>query len=84
MQPPIYRVQFVDDQGETAFSDCSSSQSAIAQACRMQKHFIVQGIVNDVTGDIYMTADQIRDEARWRSKRDEQGRHLILSRERFR
>jgi hypothetical protein len=84
MQPPIYRVQFVDHQGETAFSDCCSSPSAIGQACRMQKHVIVQGIVNDLTGDIHMTADQIRDEARRRSPRDEHARHLISSRDRRR
>jgi hypothetical protein len=82
MQAPTYRVQFVDDRGETAFTQCSSSRSAIDQACRMQKHSIVQGIVDDLTGDIYMTAAQIRDEARLRSRRGEHGRHLILSRER--
>ncbi len=50
----------------------------------MQKHVIVQGIVNDLTGDIHMTADQIRDEARRRSPRDEHARHLISSRDRLR
>lgn len=72
MEAPIYRVQFVDDQGETAFTECSSSQSAIDQACRIQRHAIVQGIVDDLTGDIYMTADQVRNEARLRSRRDKQ------------
>jgi len=67
MEAPIYRVQFVDDQGETAFTECSSSRSAIDKACRMQKHAIVQGIVDDVTGDIFMTPDQIRNESRRRS-----------------
>jgi hypothetical protein len=81
MQDPIYRVQFVDNRGETAFTDCSSSQRAIDRACRMQKRAIVQGIVNDLTGDIHMTADQIRDEARLRSERENKHRHLILTRE---
>ncbi len=68
MQARICRVQFVDDQGETAFTDCCSSRSAIDLACRMQKHSIVQGIVDDMTGDIYMTPDQIREESRQRAK----------------
>ena len=82
MQDPIYRVQFIDDHGEIAFTDCSSSQRAIDRACRMQKHAIVQGIVNDVTGDIHMTADQIRDEARLRSERVKKHRDPVLNHER--
>lgn len=77
MEAPIYRVQFVDDHGETAFTACSSSQSAIDQACQIQKQAIVQGIVDDVTGDIYMTADQVRNEARLRLQRKKQARHAI-------
>jgi hypothetical protein len=79
METPIYRVQFIDNHGETAFTECSTSQRAIDQACHIQKHAFVQGIVDDVTGDLYMTADQLRNEALLRSQRGEQRGRAFLN-----
>jgi len=66
MEAPIFRVQFIDKNGETEFTECTTSHNAIDVALRMHTRFLVQGIVNDETGDIYMTADQVRNEARIR------------------
>jgi hypothetical protein len=60
----IYRVQYIDEDGETAFTDCSSIEKTLRRAVRMRTRFLVQGIVDDVTGDLCMTADQVRNEAR--------------------
>jgi hypothetical protein len=37
----------------------------------MRTRCLVQGVVDDVTGDLYMTVDQIRNEAR--SEREKSG-----------
>lgn len=63
MWDATYRVQFVDDRGETAFTGLSDREGAIARACDMRLRFMVQAIVDNFTGDIAITADQIRAEA---------------------
>jgi hypothetical protein len=73
MSPSQYRVQFVDDKGEFAFTQPSDREGAIARACGMRLRFMVQAIVDDVTGDVVMNADQIREEAQ---RRDQSPRHL--------
>jgi hypothetical protein len=52
MCDPTYRVQFVDDRGETAFTIPTDREDAIIRACSMRLRFIVQAIVDDVIGDI--------------------------------
>jgi hypothetical protein len=71
MRDQTYRVQYVDDEGETAFTKPSFIREAIILAIRMRTGFVVEGIVDDVTGDLYMTANQIRNEAR--SEREKSG-----------
>jgi hypothetical protein len=66
-----YRVQFVDPEGEIAFTDPLSRENAIARACGMRLRFIVQGIVDNVTGDLVISANQIREEAHRRSRRED-------------
>ena len=66
MGPSTYRVQFVDDKGEFAFTERSDRERAIAEACDLRLRFMVQAIVDDVTGDVVMNADQIREEAQRR------------------
>jgi hypothetical protein len=70
-------VQFVDDRGETAFTAPSRGEDAIDQACDMRLRFFVQAIVDDLSGDIVMNADEIRDEARLRSRRELPLRRMI-------
>jgi hypothetical protein len=69
MRYQLYRVQYVADDGETAFTEPSAIRKAINLAIRMRTRFVVQGIVDDLTGDVYMTADQIRA----RSEREKSG-----------
>ena len=66
MGPSTYRVQFIDDKGEFAFTEPSDRENAIVQACSLRLRFMVQGIVDDITGDIVMSADEIRAEAQRR------------------
>jgi hypothetical protein len=65
----MYRVQYVADDGETAFTELSSIRKAINLAIQMRRRFLVQGVVHDVTGDLYMTADQIKKRARSERKK---------------
>jgi len=66
MGPSTYRVQFIDDKGEFAFTEPSNRESAITEACDLRLRYMVQAIVDDVTGDIVMSADEIRAEAQRR------------------
>ena len=66
MSPSTYRVQFIDEKGEFAFSEPSDRDGAITEACKLRLRFMVQGIVDDITGDIVMSANQIRAEAQRR------------------
>jgi hypothetical protein len=69
MRDSQYRVQYVDEMGEFAFTHALDREGAIAQACAMRLRFIVQAIVDDRTGDIVMNSDKIREEAHRRSRR---------------
>jgi hypothetical protein len=80
MRDAMYRVQFVDHEGETAFTNASNREGAIKRACGMRPALIVQAIVDDRTGDIVMDADEIWEAARRRSRRDQPVRHVVLSR----
>ena len=66
MGPSTYRVQFIDEKGEFAFTERSDREGAIAEACNLRLRFMVQAIVDDITGDVVMSADQIRAEAQRR------------------
>jgi hypothetical protein len=66
MSPSTYRVQFIDDKGEFAFTEPSDREGAISEACSLRLRFMVQAIVDDITGDVVMNADQIRAEAQRR------------------
>ena len=66
MDPSTYRVQFIDEKGEFAFTERSDREGAITEACNLRLRFMVQAIVDDITGDVVMSADQIRAEAQRR------------------
>ncbi len=66
MRSSTYRVQFVDYKGEFAFTERSDWEGAITRACRLRLRFVVLAIVDDITGDVVMSADQIRAEAQRR------------------
>ncbi|MBV9567094.1 MAG: hypothetical protein JO172_03060 [Hyphomicrobiales bacterium] len=66
MGPSTYRVQFIDDKGEFAFTEPSDRENAIVEACSLRLRFMVQAIVDDVTGDVVMSAEEIRAEAQRR------------------
>lgn len=73
MGPSTYRVQFVDDKGEFAFTSPRDREGALAEACSIRLRFMVQAIVDDITGDVVMNADEIRAEAQ---RREQSSRYL--------
>jgi hypothetical protein len=66
MSPSTYRVQFIDDKGEFAFTEPRDREGAITEACSLRLRFMVQAIVDDINGDVVMSAEQIRAEAQRR------------------